>query len=278
MATCVKVTRVVDGVVIGFTDHDVDLLVNGVLYRSVLGIDVSAVETNEGLNVANLEMRGLLTAAGMTEAQIVAGVWDHADIRVFAVNWNALTAGTVKLRRGWLGEVSVTQDFRAELRGLAQKLQQTIGRLVKETCDADLFDTRCQVAETEGVFKFSNESVGSVVLAQRSFVLAPGSPVTVYGLAADFLTNGKVLWTSGDNGGLSKEIKSHSLGSPGGDGPVITLTEAMPYLILPGDQLTLWAGCRKRELEDCVAKFNNQVNFRGFRFVPGTDATLKGAS
>jgi hypothetical protein len=34
------------------------------------------------------------------------------------------------------------------------------------------------------------------------------------------------------------------------------------------------AGCDK-ELDTCIARFNNAVNFRGEPFVPGTDKILK---
>ena len=95
IAHCVKVTRR-DGIVIGFTDHDVDLVLSGVTYRSVVSVDLSAIETQAGLNVDNL---GLL---GISQSDIVAGRWDFADAHVFAVNVTNLSVGTLKLRHGWL--------------------------------------------------------------------------------------------------------------------------------------------------------------------------------
>ena len=51
----------------------------------------------------------------------------------------------------------------------------------------------------------------------------------------------------------------------------------MPYVIAVGDTFTIYAGCLKRYEEDCgPAKFDNQVNFRGFPFLPGNDAMLRG--
>jgi hypothetical protein len=42
----------------------------------------------------------------------------------------------------------------------------------------------------------------------------------------------------------------------------------MPYDIQVGDTFTVVPGCRKRRTEDCIVKFNNIVNFRGFRGCP----------
>jgi hypothetical protein len=66
------------------------------------------------------------------------------------------------------------------------------------------------------------------------------------------------------------EIKQHSAGG------VFILQEAMPYAISNGDQMTVWAGCRKRATEDCATKFNNIVRFRGFNKLPGQDQMYKG--
>ena len=266
LALCVKLTRK-DGQIFGFTEHDRPLVVDGVTYTPTTGVDTSAVDTGSGLNVDTLEMRGFLDALGVSEADISAGRWDGADVRVFAVNWADVTMGTYKHRRGWMGEVSVTNDFRAELRGVAQKLQQTIIELATELCKADLFDARCKIVDTEGVWKFTGLTIASVTQAQREFTAAGA----VGSQAAGFFTNGRVLFTTGNCAGLDMEAKLHTVG-PG----KILLTEAMPYVFNVGDAFTIWAGCRKRYAEDCGTKFSNKINFRGFPHLPGLDAVLKG--
>jgi uncharacterized phage protein (TIGR02218 family) len=263
IATCLKITRT-DAQVFGFTDHDRDLDVSGTTYRSTLGYTRSAIVTEAALNVDNLDVRGFLDPLGLSEADILAGKWDFATVNLFAVNWADLTQGTLKLRRGALGEVSVTRDFTVELRGLAQWLQQTIGEVASETCKADLFDARCKLVDTVGVWKFTGVAVSTIVAAQRQWTSG------ALAQAADFFTAGKVLWQTGANAGLAKEIKTHASGGN------LLLQEPMPYVINVGDTFTIWAGCRKRFTEDCGATFANQVNFRGFPHLPGTDQMLKG--
>jgi uncharacterized phage protein (TIGR02218 family) len=262
LAHCIR-AQLRSGALYGWTDHDRPLLIDGLTYSPAAGMDTSAIETGAALNVPTMNVRGLLDTAGVTEADVSAGLWDFATIRVFLVNWNDLTQ-QMKLRRGWLGEVSVTLDFNAEMRGLAQKLQTTIIELASELCKADLFDARCKIVDTEGVWKFTGVALSTVVQAQRQFTAA------ALVQAADFFSNGKVTFTSGNCNGLSMEVKTHATGGN------ILLVEAMPYTFAPTDTFTIWAGCRKRYTEDCGTKFSNKINFRGFPHLPGLDAVLRG--
>jgi uncharacterized phage protein (TIGR02218 family) len=170
----------------------------------------------------------------------------------------------MKQRRGWLGEVRITRDFTAEMRGMAQKLQQVILELTSELCKADLFDARCKIVDTEGVWKFSGVAVSTVVAAQRQFTAA------ALGQAAGFFTNGKVSFTSGNCAGLEMEVKTHAASGN------ILLAEAMPFTFSPADTFVIRAGCLKRYTEDCKTKFANGINFRGFPHLPGLDEVLKG--
>lgn len=271
---CVKITRR-DGLVFGFTNHDRDLTVASQVYETALGGELSAMETSDKMNVDTLDMRGFLDALGVNEAEISAGSWDHADVRVFLVNWADVSMGTMKLRRGWMGEVSVTREFKVELRGVAQRLQHTIIELTGELCQANLFDDRCTLTPVEGVTQFTSCVVAAVssTQSQREFQSdgTNGSPPSsISGMATDAFTNGKVLWLTGNNAGLYMEIKTHSrLGSP--STAVFLLGESMPFPIVAGDTFTAWVGCLKRHQEDCIEKFNNEVNFRAFPYLPGFD-------
>jgi uncharacterized phage protein (TIGR02218 family) len=60
----------------------------------------------------------------------------------------------VLMRYGGLGEVSRGETFfKAEVRGLAHELQQPKGRIIQNTCDADLGDQRCTVDLDAPAFK-----------------------------------------------------------------------------------------------------------------------------
>lgn len=264
IAHLIKITRR-DGFVLAVTtDHDQDIVFDGVTYKSAFGIIPSAAECSAAMNVDTMDAQGALMALGVTEADIAAGLWDAADVRVMRVNYTDLTQGCEKLKRGNFGELSLGRGtFTAEIRGITQKLQSTIGDIVTPACNATLFDTRCGVAETEGIWKFSSQSVTGVT-SQRVFAVA------ALAQAEDFFTAGKVLFVTGANAGLKMEIKSHTAGGN------FELQEPMPYAIAPADTVTVWAGCRLRKNEDCRDKFSNVLRFRGFASIPGQDQMYKG--
>ncbi len=158
LATCWKLTRR-DSTVFGFTDHDQDITFDSVTYVAATGFTPSAIQTTGSLAVDNLDVDGMLSAGSITEADILAGLYDFAEIEIFQVNYNDLTQGTLKLRRGWLGEVSLyKQQFVAEVRGLTQRLSQTMGQLYSASCRATLGDSRCKINMATG----GNTVTGSI--------------------------------------------------------------------------------------------------------------------
>lgn len=146
LATCWKVTRQ-DGQVFRFTDHDADITVSSETYLAAAGYQRAAIAGSSDMSVAETEIVGILDSATITEQDLRNGLWDYAEIRIFAVNWASPTDGVLKLHRGFLGEV--TSDdmgrFRAELRGLVQLLQQRQGEVYTPECRADLGDSRCRL-------------------------------------------------------------------------------------------------------------------------------------
>ncbi len=273
LATCWKCTRT-DGVVFGFCDHDRDLVVpagspTGQTYSAATGYTRSAIQTSDALNVDNLDLEGAFDAAGITEADLRAGLWDYATVEIFQVNWADLTLGTLKLRKGTLGQIKAGRyAFNTELRGLTQHLQQSAGRLYGPMCDADLGDSRCGVHLT-GSPSSPYVVTGAVTSVTSARVFADTSRTE----AAGYFDFGLITWVTGLNAGLSMEVKTFTQGSPlPGD---IALQLPMPYAVAIGDTYSMSAGCDKKKAT-CISKFNNLANFRGFPDVPGSDLVMGG--
>ncbi|AOJ62496.1 hypothetical protein WJ32_08515 [Burkholderia ubonensis] len=145
IATCVKITRK-DGTVFGFTDHDANLSIGGVLYTSSSGFTASAIENTSDLSTSNLEVDGLLLATGgaITQTDIEAGVWSGAAVQIFAVNFSDLTMGQINLVSGNLGNFSLLNGaWKVELRGISQTFQQAKGDQFSATCRAIFGDSQC---------------------------------------------------------------------------------------------------------------------------------------
>ncbi len=259
LCRCWKLVRA-DEVLLGFTDHDEDLVFDGVRYRAASGFTASSIDQSLGLNVDGLEVQGALVDDALNEDDLAAGLFDNARITVLLVDWRE-PDNRIILFAGSIGEVSRGEvRFSAEIRGLAHALNQPRGRLFQRSCDADLGDARCGVDISGSAY----HGMGTVTQASdsRSF-RASG----LESFAADWFSRGRLIWETGANAGSVMEVKVHDLVS--GEA-VIELWEPMAKGIATGDAFAVTAGCDKT-WRTCRERFGNGDNFRGFPFMPGND-------
>ncbi|WP_444861111.1 baseplate hub domain-containing protein [Brevundimonas vesicularis] len=76
-----------DGVVMGFTDHDRDLVVDGVVCRAASGWTAGAGESAVGLAAGSVSAAGVLDDAAIAEADVAAGLFDAATVELWRVDW-----------------------------------------------------------------------------------------------------------------------------------------------------------------------------------------------
>lgn len=261
VTVCVKLTRR-DAQVFGVTALDRDLVVAGITYKSLAGIDASDATTGSAMEVDNLDVTSAFNAGQITEGDLAAGLWDGCRFELFAVNWQAPADGIEILKTGELGDVKHGRlGYQATLVGLTAKLQNNIGRIITPTCDATFGDTRCG---------FNKASVTASAQAVTS--VTSQTVITLSGLAAApaYYDDGDITGVAGANAGIVREIKTHTTGG------VLTLHAALPFAVQVGDTFNVAPGCRKRKLEDCKTRWNNIVNFRGFAELPGIDSLVRG--
>jgi len=262
LAVVAKVTRQ-DGVILGFSSHDADLTLEGVVYEAGAAMDGSAIRTDLAGGISNMEIIGLLNSERIEEADLLAGLYEHAAVELAVVNWSDLSQGRLVLLTGNIGEVSFSDGrFVVELRGLMQRLNQQVGAVTSPACRVkQLGDAECKVSLAGYQFSRSVYSVTSAT------VLTFDSDTS----ASDTYTYGRVIFTSGLNDGFEREVKRHILTTGRAQ---IELQEAAPYVVSPGDVATLEVGCDRR-LETCRDVFFNVQNMRAEPFVPGLDQLLR---
>jgi uncharacterized phage protein (TIGR02218 family) len=249
-----------DGVVLGFTDHDRDLFVDGVNCRADAGLSARALQQTTGLSVDNSEAVGALSDASITETDIQAGRFDGAEVQIYLVNWSAPEERIVEFR-GFLGEITRSGGaFRAELRGLTELLNQPQGYVYQPGCSAVLGDRRCRI--DTGAPDFSVQMALEAATDGRvfSFVQFPA-------FADRWFQHGRFEVVSGKAAGLVGVIKIDRLESAGRK---VELWQAITVELAAGDQVRMIAGCDKTA-GSCRNKFANFLNFRGFPHVPGED-------
>ncbi|WP_419813853.1 DUF2163 domain-containing protein [Glacieibacterium sp.] len=256
LALCWRIVRA-DGVALGFTTHDRDLVVAGLRHASAPGMLPSAISSGDGLEVDTMEVAGALSAGSITAGDLGSGRYDGASVKVFMVDWAALEAGTLPLARGTLGEVARAASgaggsFTAELRGPTAAFDALCIEVYSPECRAELGDRRCRV--------------DLAPLTMRAAAIAQdGARLTVGGAGADLdrFAQGRCRAISGDNAGIDARIVSGGAGW-------IELFEPLPFAVAAGTRLELREGCDKR-FATCSGRFANALNFRGEPHVPGGD-------
>ena len=242
-----------DGVALGFTTHDRDLMRNGLVYRAAPGMLPSAISVADGFQADTLDIGGALTSDAITEADLMAGRWDGASVTVFIVDWEAPNGEIFPAARGELGEVSVRGEaFEAELRGPAALLDAPIAEQTSPECRARLGDRRCRV-----------DMAGRTRLTR--IVAAAGDElveVAAVGVGNDH-GHGRLRWLGGANSGLESAVLRSA-------GALLTLYEPPVFPPAPGDLVEIAEGCDGRAVT-CAARFANILNFRGEPHLPGID-------
>lgn len=132
-----------DGVVLGFTDHDENILWDGFNYEASSGLTPSEVDRRLGFSIDNSAVQGALQSGKITEADIAAGLYDEAVMDCFRVNWID-PAQHVHMSTGRLGAIrQKSETFEAEWTGESVVLDRSVGRVFSKLCDAEFGDSRC---------------------------------------------------------------------------------------------------------------------------------------
>lgn len=254
IALCWRIERR-DGVAVGLTAHDRDLVVDGLVHRASPGMTPSAIQRSAVLGAHGadtMDVAGALSAAAIGERDLLGGRWDGARVAVFAVDWTDPTS-RVDLGEGVIGAVELSDGgFTAELRGVSAALDRAVVEETSPECRAELGDARCRVAMA-GRRRFARV----VGCDGQAVTLDQGEP------SADAYGGGVVRWFGGANCGLESAIAWSG-------GAVVTLRGVPVFAVEPGVLVELVEGCDK-SVATCAARFANAVNFRGEPYLPGID-------
>lgn len=251
---CWRLTRA-DGVVRGFTDHDLPLEVEGTSCEPQSGFSASEARASLGLAADAQDVEGALSSAAISEADIDAGLLDGAEVETFLVNWREPTQAAL-IGRSMIGKITRRDgSFVAELESRMRFLDQPNGRYVMRRCDAELGDARCGVALAGGfVGSGQIETIDAAGVAEVS---------GLSGFEPGWFTHGVASFTSGKLAGRTVRISQHRKAGS-------TVLLALEQTPAAGDAFSIVAGCDK-SFATCKAKFGNAVNFRGFPHLPGND-------
>ncbi len=248
---------------LGFTDHDRDVSLDGLVFRAASGFTRSEAQAALGLAPAATEISGALSADDLKEEDLAAGVYDDARMEVWLVDWTDVSLRHL-LFTGSIGRVTRGEKyFEAEIRNLAHYLSQPQGRVFSHGCDARVGDERCRA--DLGDPRFRGTGTVAEVMSPRSLAASGLS-----GFAPGWFSGGRLSWTGGANAGDDYFVSLHEEHDGGAR---LELERAPANPPAPGDAFTITAGC-DRQFTTCRDKFANAENFRGFPHMPGNDFVI----
>jgi len=137
-----KITRR-DGLVLGFTNHDRVLDVDGVTYEAASSLTSAETDSRLGFAANNGAVQGVLNSERIKPADIKSGLYEQAVLDTYRVNWRAPDQ-IVHMASGLLGSIRQSGDtFEAEWVGKSVLLDRSVGRVFSKLCDAEFGDERC---------------------------------------------------------------------------------------------------------------------------------------
>ena len=287
LANCIKITRR-DGYMIGFTEHDRDLPIEGMIYKSIAGFEVSARKNSSDMSVGNMSLssyiyphkdtqhnslKSLLKQSlikeilqgknyikELTDIELMSGKYDFAQLEFFTIDYENLEAGKIVCNKGHMGEVSLRDNyFFAELRGQAQRLSQDgICDVYSICCRVNLGDSRCGI----DLRRYSKLSHVTTAEGRNSFYSKD-----LENEPDGWFNGGVIKWLTGNNKDISMEIKEFTQGR-------CILALPMGYAIKSLNRFKITAGCDK-SFTTCKDKFDNVINFRGEPDLSSVDSIKK---
>jgi uncharacterized phage protein (TIGR02218 family) len=251
VATWWRIERL-DGVTLGFTSHDRNIVFGGVAYRTAPGMVPSAIRLTSALDSDSAEIAGALSHDSIRDDDLIAGRFDGARILVGLVDWENHESSV--LYSGTIGAVaSEGAGFSADLLSLKHSLKANIVPRTSPTCRAEFCRSGCTLSAA----RFSHEgkliSVGS-----------DGASVHVEtATSSGALAYGALRWLDGPETGLVRRIEQV-------DGDWLILDHPTSTSLAPGTRVLLREGC-DHTLGTCAGRFANAINFQGEPFLPGND-------
>lgn len=251
-----------DGVTFRFTSLDTNFQLGAYVYKSCGGLMPSASEESSAIGtVSNMELSGILADDAITEADLYGGLFDDAFVEVWIVPFSG-TETPRRLAAGWMGDVQHgEQGWTGEVTGPGARLdQQALVVPFAPACRWTFGDSRC----TKDLTALQLEGEVTQGLNRGLIFCDVGESTSLVQWP-----NGRVIWQTGRNAGVTCEIKLVDFGGTGDT--EISLWALAPFLPEPGDTFIMQPGC-DLAASTCKDVYANLINFGGFKDVPGNDS------
>ena len=246
------------------TNHSTNLVYSGNTYLA-LPLTRSSIEYYSNLQVDKVDisvrLQGVIIGGvGYSVSQVVDRGWLHgAHIWIYLVDWSLLNESSLLFEGFATGKITYNSGTcTLDVTSTLDKLNDQFPKLIySELCQHTLYK--------QGIFacnvtKASFKTAGTVVSSADKFTITSTSFDVSGSFPLGYWLDGTIIITSGDNNGVSRDIKLHISGT-------ITTRISFPDIINAGTTFDVYPGCDRTSLI-CISKFNNMPNFFGFEYIP----------
>lgn len=249
------------GTIRGCTSLDEDVVYDDgqgpLTYSASNAVAPAKFQQAADFSVDNTEITGWVTDDEISMTDIMAGIFDFAEVTIYRVNYMDLTQGHEVVAFGTLGQTKFTEDFwRCEFRSLTQQSKQPYGEVYSLTCRNRYGDEKCQMP-----FEWISGTIDALG-DDPTLVFQAGELVQADG----YFAPGVVEILSGANAGADMDVDEFFAGG------IVRLALQMPMPFQIGDQFRIRVDCDK-EFDTCKAK-GNVLEFRGEHLTPVADTGL----
>lgn len=272
LCQCWKITRR-DGIVFAYTTHNRPVTFLGVTYQVCNSLNPSAFESGimNKRGFGDIELTGAIGQDNITEHDIANGLFDNASVEGYVVSWDETNrTNSKRILKGIVGNTKQNgSTYSMEVITVGVKLsQRPLIQVYTPSCRHELGQGLCPINLLSYSYSGSvTETVNRDGITKASFRQFYDSTTSQ---PNDYYNLGILVWLTGNNAGISSEIKTYRQS----DG-LITLWQSMPHEIEIGDTFTMFPGCDKT-MDTHLNKFGlTSDTFGGFPDLPGNDAIAR---
>lgn len=248
------------GVVVRWTSHDQPISWAGQTYALGPIIQRGKISEKLGLQVSTLDVTITALDSDLINGSPIIGFiaghgLDGASVKLeaaYAPDWNSPITGTIIRFAGKVTSIGSILGATAMLTVSAWTVLLNASaprNLYQGGCLRTLYDAGCTLLPS------SFSAAGTVTTG------GTGSFVSGLTAAAGYYAQGRLVFTSGPNNGISRTVKSYD--GAGG----FVLVRPLPVACAVGDTFTAYAGCDLAKAT-CLSKFNNLIHHKATPFVP----------
>lgn len=263
-----------------FTDASESLFFpSGEKFQAQDGMEGSAQQRKDKFKGINRDFRGLISDSQITDEDLQRGIFQDAYIEEYLVDTRLAGIGPINVTQYWVRGIQFDgSEWTLEVDGTTSQFDQPVGDYWGKLCRVELFSSGDGKCNLSPFLYRASQLVGTIINDRFEFEIAGAVPAIWQ--ESGFGQDGWCTFVNGENIGFVARIKEHTYEVQTAT-TTIKLQVRTPYPIVPTIIVELLPGCNKRNdasTGHCFTRYSNVINFQGEPFIPGGDATQRGAA